>query len=450
MEKLGHSIKRLPFASLASQSLKPECIVIATVELEDSLFAPVTTEDMSLVKSMTDTASCLLWLTGGSLLSGSRPNFAIASGLSRAVMLEQPALTFLVMDIDHLSFKPTETVDDILYVLAQGLKENRPDFEFIEHQGTLHVSRFVPESKLNQRFRRKQELQIDRTSIEEVKPYHVTVEKPGHADPFVYRKIEDLDDDLRSDHIEIDVKLLDLDSHSAKILRGHSQKDRGNALLQYTGVIVRVGRSVQDLCSGDRVIAVCPGSIKSRAKIPAWACIKRPDDQNELSTPFLSACSAALFALRHSSVYLRAQSVLVTPGASNIGVHAIQAAQSTGARVFATIRNVDEENYLMNELGMAKGNIIHLDDISLLERLLAASESQGFDFILSATEENLLPVVYESCADFGHIVEMTPRSSHDDSSWFDKLSSRGRSYMTFNLLDLFSLSNQRHQHTWNE
>ena len=50
--------------------------------------------------------------------------------------------------------------------------------------------------------------------------------------------------------------------------------------------------------------------------------------------------------------------MLVTAGASDIGACAIQVARLAGAEVFSTIRNQDDENILVNNLGMQRAPLL--------------------------------------------------------------------------------------------
>lgn len=86
-----------------------------------------------------DSASHLFWITGGGLSSGSWPDFAIVSGVSRVVMLEQPAMKFLTIDVDDTASHLARTTENILSVLSQGTSEDTLDFEI--HPTSRHASR---------------------------------------------------------------------------------------------------------------------------------------------------------------------------------------------------------------------------------------------------------------------------------------------------------------------
>ena len=73
-----------------SQLRSSQCVgffVISTLEAEEPLLATISELDMRLVMVMTDKASKVVWITNADVMSGTRPDFTPALGLSRALML---------------------------------------------------------------------------------------------------------------------------------------------------------------------------------------------------------------------------------------------------------------------------------------------------------------------------------------------------------------------------
>lgn len=73
--------------------------------MEQEFLATVSPHDMDLLRHVTNTVRDLIWLTGAGMVNGvqSDPNLTLANGLSRALMLEQPALRFTVLDVGSLT-----------------------------------------------------------------------------------------------------------------------------------------------------------------------------------------------------------------------------------------------------------------------------------------------------------------------------------------------------------
>jgi hypothetical protein len=189
--------------------------VIATIELEDPLLSRVTEDEMRLVKILTDSCANLVWVTGGRLLQGSRPELWIVFGLSRALMLEQPSLRFFVVDVDLDAKSPPADIDitavHVLDVLRQAVEEPEPDFEFIHDVGVLHVSRFVPAETLNSTFREKQGAEKKTLTLGEAQPFRLDIETVGQTDSIFFRREEaTAETPLAADHIEVLVKAIGL------------------------------------------------------------------------------------------------------------------------------------------------------------------------------------------------------------------------------------------------
>lgn len=162
---------------------------------------------------------------------------------------------------------------------------------------------------------------------------------------------------------------------------------------------------------------------------------------NELEracTPMLSACNTVLYALRHCAQLFAGDLVLVSPGASNIGIHATQATELADKNVYATTSTVEEEEYLINKLHVRKDHLFDTNDPYLAETILPATENRGFELILSASNEALPPALWDACADFGRIIETIQRSSDNVYPKPHIVPSRGISYTAFNLHEMFT------------
>ena len=453
VDLLGHSVSRISFFDFKQSNLKAGSIVISTIELDQPIFAKMSEREFDSIKKMTSIASHLLWITGGSLLSRTQPEFAIASGLSRVVMLEEPALKFLTLDVDReaVTSQCDRTVSNILVVLEQGLRgRQRSDFEFIQdEQGTLHISRFAPERILNPKFRQKQGLEFVSMPLEELKPCQFMLEKSQQLDSAFFKGTKADNSKLREGWIEIDILSVDLESQSADVLTGKLETSHGKSVLQMTGIVASTSASVATLEPGDRVAALTLGHWVSKARVPEWACVKLEDQRGKgISTPVLSACSTALYALHHFLKVSHGQSILISSGASNIGTSAIIAAKISGADVFSTVSRLEEETFLVEKLEMSKDHILHVSDPCFAMKALTATSMQGFDRILVCSNDVLPPTLWKVCGDFGHLVRIAQLVGGDVPQLAQPGPGRGISSTTFSLYDLFNLENTRHQTIW--
>ena len=97
------AVKAYSLQDLASAEFSSRTITISLLELERPFLAMMSPAEMDLLRRVTDKVTDLIWLTGASYMSGSSPDLALASGLSRALMLEQPSLRFAILDVGNPS-----------------------------------------------------------------------------------------------------------------------------------------------------------------------------------------------------------------------------------------------------------------------------------------------------------------------------------------------------------
>ena len=145
---------------------------------------------MLKIQAMTRDTGYLLWMTAGGLFTAERPTLAIASGLSRALMLEQPSLKFIVFDVDRFDSTHDQTLwTNILHALQQAIVAEQPETEFLQERGLLHISRFIPDGRLNDEFHAK-EFQIPNVRpLAECKDLSITMENTSDPESVMFKEV---------------------------------------------------------------------------------------------------------------------------------------------------------------------------------------------------------------------------------------------------------------------
>ena len=278
-ERLGQyyqkAVRRVKFDEASLQTIEPGSIVISTVELEDPIFSTLTDHQLELTKMITDSALQILWLTGGDILSGARPEFALASAVGRSTMAEQSALKFFNIDINDEATNVEKTISNLLFVLKQAQSSNNPDFEFIQdHQGLLHISFFAPDAPLNSTFQRKYGFELLMTKLQDAVPCQVSFQVPGQPSTAYLRHLKSKDDEIRPGFVEVVVESIVLNKYSVAAVLENDHSEDETATLQNIGIVTRVGEDISSLAIGDRVTTVGPARIMTALRAPAWSCIK--------------------------------------------------------------------------------------------------------------------------------------------------------------------------------
>ena len=210
-ERFGH-VERVALEKLSSYPLMPKTTVISTVELAKPILSTLTDFEMLSVKTMTDNAANLIWLTGGGSFKGRDPDFALVSGLARSLILEQPSLRFFTFDIDDWETNLAATCRNLLQVVEEAQTITELDFEMVQHEGVVHVSRFVADDTMNQTFRQKQGDQAMLKPLEQTGPLRLTIEKLGQFDTLAFKEDIPGSEELQADFVEVEVKAVGLNA----------------------------------------------------------------------------------------------------------------------------------------------------------------------------------------------------------------------------------------------
>lgn len=204
-------VRRALLGELSESTITPKTLVISAIELNRPVLATLTAEEMVSIKYITDKALHLLWLTAGDALNGTRPDFALMSGLSRALMLEQPSLHITMLDLD-VTLPTSHTLKSIAAVLRQSVESVVPDCEYVLKNGTLHISRMLPEETMNETFREKQDEIPRPMPLKDASPARLSIGTVGQFDTLAFRQEAADESPLAPGTVEIEVKSVGLNA----------------------------------------------------------------------------------------------------------------------------------------------------------------------------------------------------------------------------------------------
>ncbi|KAL2867458.1 type I polyketide synthase [Aspergillus lucknowensis] len=433
-------VKRVLLNELTAGMITSKSLVISTIELSRPVLSTLTGAEMEYIKRITDNALSLLWLTGGGNLDGTHPDFALMSGLSRALMLEQPSLKITMLDLDVVA--PTsQTMQNIATVLRQSVESSRPDFEYVQKNGLLHISRMLPEEVMNRTFREKQGEIPKLVPLQQAQPARLTIGTVGQFDTLAFKQEAPDLSPLKPGTVEIEVKSVGLNAKDFQALTGKVTTKDGACKLECGGVVTRVADSnIHRLAVGDRVVAMGPGHFVTSERFPEWACQKLQDDEdfNVVTTlPFVF--SAALYALHYRAHIQSGDSVLIHSAAGGFGSAAIQIAQLAGAEIYATVGSEEKKDYLVNTFNISRDRIFNSHDSSFLQDILAATDGRGVDIVLNSLTGDLLHESWRACAPWGRFVDVGKQEMVDAGKLDMEVFFRN---VTFTAFDLSELSDE--------
>ena len=333
-ERYGRNVSRISLNEVSDETIPVGSTVLCLIESQRPILADSTDLDMVRIRIITNNAACIVWLTSGDLMHGTRPEYALVQGLSRAIMMEQPSLRFYTYDVDNIADQPHRTARNILAVLTQPPETG--DFEFVQKNGVVHVSRFVADPELNEAFTVKQGSKAVNATLAEAGPVQLGMEQAGQFDTIHFKQV-DIPQDLGRDQVQVKVKAIGLNAKDFYLLGGKTGTKDATCALEYCGIIEKVGADVNSFTIGDRVVVMAPGHFRSHEIVPSWACQKLEDHEDYNIMCTLSfVYSTALYALHERARIQRGESVLIHSGAGGVGIAAIQIAQQAGAEASDT------------------------------------------------------------------------------------------------------------------
>jgi NADPH:quinone reductase len=167
------------------------------------------------------------------------------------------------------------------------------------------------------------------------------------------------------------------------------------------GVVDAVGPGVSDFKIGDRVCSLvqeegryCVNgefAITPQRYLVPWPHNLRAEE----AAAVWSQALTAYYALVELAALQPGQSVLVTGASSTSGNGAVQMAKLLGARVLATSRTLDKQDFLRQ---IGADVVIGSDIDNVAERVLAATDGHGADVIFDTVAGSLMPRYLEALA----------------------------------------------------
>ncbi|KAJ5636925.1 reducing type I polyketide synthase 10 [Penicillium longicatenatum] len=202
---------RLVFKDIttASKDILNGATFILLIKATNSLLATIRDEKMDALKVVTDNTSVLLWVTSGDIMRGSRPDFALVS----------------------------------------------VDLEYVEKDGVLRVSRFVPDNDLKSECCTKQGSEKLELPLSQARPFQLSLDQPGQFGGIYFQQVAP-PPTLAPGDVQVQVKAVGLNAKDLYSLAGKVNTPNTICTLVFSGVIERIGDSVEALHVGDRVIVI--------------------------------------------------------------------------------------------------------------------------------------------------------------------------------------------------
>jgi hypothetical protein len=282
--------------SLNAGRIPVDSIVISTMEFTKPFLSTMTPGRQVAMTAITETASVFLWITGGGLFKSDNPEAATILGLARTLMLERPSLKMPVLDFDKRRCNLIQVAENVCAVLSQVFQETNSDLEFREHNGSLYISRFVPDIAQNIAFRQTQDAEKIESTIGDIGFATLGLTAVGQIDTLRFEQGM-VPGVVGAGHVRVEVEAVGLNAKDLYALSDKLNIKNATSGLEFSGTVVAVGSPESSLIVGDRVVVMAPHHFSTYEDVPEWACCKlRENELSEIMSTIPLVFSTALYA----------------------------------------------------------------------------------------------------------------------------------------------------------
>ncbi|XDG05079.1 hypothetical protein ABKA04_004694 [Annulohypoxylon sp. FPYF3050] len=436
-------VLQVTLSTLKSLSVNSDVVCISLLELEHEFLASMNSEDMDLLRAISNTVNNLAWVTGTQTLKYSDPRLTMSSGLSRSLMLEQPSLRFSVIDIGVLH-TPNRDIQAVCGNILKALvpQYEMDDKEFTQSNDVLYISRFYPDVDLNSTFQRRLESQIkdqvQTATLSSAEPARFAIGKVGVTDTIYFQQLCEPATEIPSGFVDIKVKAVSLNAKDVYNLNGRVEVRDATTACEFTGIVEAVGPDVTNVQPGDRVVAMVPNYFTTTERVPAWTVQKLlPGEKfTEMSTILVAYCTA-LIALHDCARLRSGESVLIHGGSGALGIAAINIAQNTGAVIYTTVSSQAKKDFLISRFGIPASNIFNSRDTSFVDGINNATGGRGVDVVINSLVGDLMHASWSCVASFGRFIEVGKRELMDAGKLDMAVFQRNATFTAFDLAEMF-------------
>lgn len=457
------AVMTIDFGEGISQIQWKDTVCISLLELDREFLPAMNQHDMDILRSITNRVRTLIWVTGATMLGNSpSPSLALSNGLSRTLMLEQPALNFFVLDVGPIHMDTNKfisepevlaTCQNIVKVIQYASNDNSPthDKEFVQQDGLLHVSRLLPDLELNSLFQRRLSSETCRTedsasftrcekmSLESARPARLAIDQVGVSESIHFQQLREPSSPPGVGFIDVLVRAVSLNAKDVYALNGRIETSGATVALEFSGVVTATGPDVSDLQPGDAVLVLAPCHFSTTERVPAWAAHKMlPGEEHCVVSTLPVIFSTALHALRDRGKLRAGESVLIHCGAGAFGLAAIALAQRMGAVVYTTASSAERRAFVANHFGLPEGNVFQSRDTSFAGGIRLATGGRGVDLVINSLVGDCMHASWDCVAPFGRFIEIGKRELVDAGKLDMHVFLRNTTFSAFDLSDLFS------------
>lgn len=383
-------------------------IVVSLLELGVPHLSALSEFDFQSLKKMVQSSQNMLWVGSLPTINGKMvdPHASIATGILRGIRSEEPSkrIVTLIFESDDPYLEPNLVTKVLSTCFSREAASQ--ELEFVVRQGCLNIGPL------------KREIQLDTERLSLVEPQLRTerwgsgpslvleVGTPGMLDRLRFVEDPVYQSDLVPGEVEIEAVAWPISFRDIFVALGRLGMERLG--VECEGTVTRIGQGCPyDICTGDRVILVHIGCMRSHPRAMADMVVKIPDGLS-----FYEAVAAinpgvtAYYSLLDVARLQPGEKVLIHSGAGSIGQMAIAIAKRLGAEIFSTVGSEDKKRLLMDRFTIPDNHIFYSRNTSFAKGIKRVTNGYGVDVILNSLSGEGLRASWECIAPYGRFIEI--------------------------------------------
>jgi acyl transferase domain-containing protein/NADPH:quinone reductase-like Zn-dependent oxidoreductase/SAM-dependent methyltransferase len=417
---------------------------IATLEANHAWLHTASQTDFKAMQSFILRSRNVLWLTRGGTY-GEVPEAALMSGLARVVRAENPSVALTTLDLDlNRTMTPDNSgqeFEEIIKVLSLNFvhrNDDCPDWEYAIREGSVLISRLVPEEATNDMLASTTSQRPPTLSSlkQKARPVKLQIGTPGMLDTLQFVADPLLGKPPAPDEVEIEVKATGVNPKDASIASGAAQIDELG--FECSGVVTRIGSDVTKIKVGDKVATwqIQNGCFREYLRNPESCFLHMSDDMSfEVAASLPTAFATAYYSLVRRAHLQKGESVLIHEGSGAVGEAAIKIALYLGADVYTSVASSEEKDVVAS-LGVPVHHIFNSVDLGFAKGIKRITNGRGVDVLLNSLSDEGLQQSWRCIAPFGRFVELGQKDIAGNTGLDMAPFSKNVSFIGVNLLDL--------------
>ncbi|KAF8419074.1 putative polyketide synthase [Tirmania nivea] len=377
----------------------------------------------------------ILWISRGGQMDSTLPDSAWIHGCARVARSENPSLNFAILDLDprrsldlseHIATS-AETIIRVFNTTFMGHREQprtqvmSNDVEFVERESKIFIPRYTDDEKLNSEI--VQQHNRDGSMVEETEPwpFNQTCGSPlaleigtaGVLDSLHFVEDPDLSDPnnpLPDDWVELEVRAIGINFRDIMISMGQIGGDDIDLGSEASGIIVRVGKNVTHLKSGDRACTWASRAYTNLLRAHGAVTQPIPDAMSFEEAAAIPIVWCTAYASLYEAARLQpGEKVLIHSASGAVGQAALTLARLRGAEIFATVGSAKKKALIMEHHGIPADHIFSSSDTSFAAGVMRMTNNKGVDVALNSLSGEFLRQTWNCIAPFGRFIEIGKR-----------------------------------------